>query len=179
MLLSVQIQQLKQSSEDTITQLRDEVRQLEVKLTDKDIELGRVQRELKTLEMDRERAEREALASRHDLSTPEDLFRRLAAAEQDRDRLSLLVQSTQALLRQKIDMMSQREEKFEKSMRDQNERLKETVTQCERLSDERVAMAEEIQRLEGQLGLKEKSFQVLNREIQSEVREWPILEPRT
>ncbi|OQV23439.1 hypothetical protein BV898_02561 [Hypsibius exemplaris] len=164
-----EIQQLKQTSEDAINQLREEVRQLETKLTDKDIELGRTQREVRTLQMQAERAEREALAGHHDLSTPDDLFRRLSAAEQDRDRLTLLVQSTQTSLRQKIDQMSQREAKFEKSMKDQNERLKETINQCEKLNNEHVAMAEEIQRLEGQLSLKEKSLQILNRDIQSEI----------
>lgn len=53
-------------------------------------------------------------------------------------------------------------------MKDQNARLKETVARCKELNDEHVRTSE-IGRLEGELGLKEKSLQILNRKIQGKV----------
>ncbi|GAU94881.1 hypothetical protein RvY_06583-2 [Ramazzottius varieornatus] len=164
-----ELQHLKQTSEEALAQQREDIRQLEAKLTDKDIEISRWQREIKALQNHIERNERETLTLHTDMSTPEDLMRRLLAAEQDRDRLTLLVQSTQISLRQKIDQMGTQEQKFEKNMKAQNERLKETVNQCEKLNKEHVDMAEEIHRLEGQLVVKEKSIQALNRDIQAEI----------
>lgn len=131
---------------------------------------------MKTLQLHIERLERDASTTSRETSAPEEIYRRVAVAEQDRDRLRLLVQSTQSSLKLKIDQMGQQELKFEKSMKDQNTRLKETVERCKQLNDEHVQMAEEIRRLEGELGVKEKSLQILNREIQGEVgAQWLVV----
>ncbi|XP_055354132.1 paramyosin-like [Paramacrobiotus metropolitanus] len=163
------IQQIKQSSEDIVSQLKEDVRQLESKVMDKDIEVNRGLREIKALQQHVNRMENDVLTANRQTTTPEELYRRLHLVEQERDRLALLVESIQTSLKQKIEEMNQREIKFEKSMKDQNDRLKQTVERCEALNNERVQMAEEIHRLEMELGVKDKSLQVMNREIQSEV----------